>query len=102
MTKAEWNTCSTSNEMLRFLSESRKLSSGRACVVAEVARWLLRANLYATPPASTTYSRGAHDAFITAFNAGGGSLAWSTYLGGLGDDTAAGLALDLDNNVYVI
>jgi hypothetical protein len=49
----------------------------------------------------SSYGGSTHDAFITAFNAGGASVAWSTYLGGNGDDTAAGLALDLDNNVYV-
>src|SRR5947209_1342149 len=50
----------------------------------------------------SSYGGGAHDAFVTAFNAGGASLAWSTYLGGMMDDSAAGLALDLDNNAYVI
>jgi RHS repeat-associated protein len=50
----------------------------------------------------SSFGGGIQDAFISAFNAGGGSLAWSTYYGGSGDDNAAGLALDLDNNVYVI
>src|SRR5439155_18743546 len=55
----------------------------------------------------TGFGGGNKDGFVTAFNAGGGSLAWSSYLGGggipgTGDDNAAGLALDLDNNLYVV
>jgi hypothetical protein len=34
------------------------------------------------------------DAFVTKIAAGGGSVVYSTYLGGTGDDSAAGVALD--------
>jgi hypothetical protein len=44
---------------------------------------------------------GSVDAFITVVNAGGGSLAFSTYLGGTGDDRAWAIALDSVNNIYV-
>jgi len=44
---------------------------------------------------------GSVDAFITVVNAGGGSVAFSTYLGGTGDDRAWAIALDSVNNIYV-
>jgi hypothetical protein len=44
---------------------------------------------------------GASDAFITKFNASGGALIFSTYLGGSSSDRATGIALDSDNAVYV-
>src|SRR5439155_23963552 len=55
----------------------------------------------------TSFGGGSKDGFVTAFNAGGGSLAWSSYLGGggiipNGDDNVAGLAIDLDNNLYAV
>jgi hypothetical protein len=56
----------------------------------------------ATSP-STIYasSRGAGDAFLAKLNAQGTALIYSTYLGGMDDDNAAGLALDLQGNAYV-
>src|SRR5262249_32035941 len=50
----------------------------------------------------SNFGGGSKDAFATAFNAGGGSVAWSTYLGGGGDDSAAGLVRDLDANLYLV
>jgi len=41
------------------------------------------------------------DAFVAKVRPGGGSLAWSTYLGGNGDDYGNGIALDSQANVYV-
>ncbi len=43
----------------------------------------------------------AHDAFVTKITAGG-SIAWSTYLGGSGDEIGWGLALDPAGNVAVV
>lgn len=45
---------------------------------------------------------GGWDAFITKINAAGNSLAFSTYLGGTGDDIALGIALDASKDVYIV
>ena len=43
----------------------------------------------------------ASTAFVTKFNAGGSGLAYSTYLGGSGDDNASAIAVDSTGNAYV-
>jgi beta-propeller repeat-containing protein len=45
--------------------------------------------------------RGASDAFVTKLSADGASLAYSTYLGGTGDDGGAAIAIDSAGNAYV-
>jgi hypothetical protein len=42
-----------------------------------------------------------YDAFVTKFNPSGNRLAYSTYLGGNGDDTASEIVADSDGNAYV-
>ncbi len=44
---------------------------------------------------------GGVDAFITKLNKGGSTLAFSTYLGGTGDDRGWAIAVDSDLNIYV-
>jgi hypothetical protein len=44
---------------------------------------------------------GGTDAFVTKLAAGGGSLVYSTFVGGLHDDEGLGIALDADNDAYV-
>ena len=44
---------------------------------------------------------GFSDAFVSKFNPSGSALLYSTFLGGNGPDTATGIALDTDGNVYV-
>jgi uncharacterized repeat protein (TIGR01451 family) len=48
-----------------------------------------------------TYGGGDSDGFITKLNAAGSGIAWSTYLGGSGQDWVGALALDQYRNVYV-
>jgi uncharacterized protein (DUF2141 family) len=50
---------------------------------------------------ATSYGGGANDAFVTKFNPGGGTLAYSTYLGGTGDDRGQGIALDAAMDAHV-
>lgn len=51
---------------------------------------------------TTTDTPGRRDVFVSKFNAGGASLAWSTYLGGLlGHDSGYGIAVDGAGNVFV-
>src|SRR5581483_1643600 len=48
--------------------------------------------------------KGASNSFVTILDtnaSGTGSLVYSTYLGGNGDDTAGGIAIDPGGNVYV-
>jgi len=49
----------------------------------------------------TTYQGGPFDAFLTKLNPTGSALAYSTYLGGTGDDQANGIAIDVSGQVYV-
>jgi len=44
---------------------------------------------------------GSGDAFVIKINASGNSVIYSTYLGGSGDDSANGIAVDGSGNVYV-
>lgn len=67
---------------------------------------------FPTKNARQAANRGATDAFVTRFSAAGNTLVYSTYLGGRpimlasgdsygGDDSATGIALDADGNVYI-
>jgi RHS repeat-associated protein len=49
----------------------------------------------------TTYGGGSTDAFITEFDPSGSTLVYSTFLGGSGTDSGAGIALDYAGNAYV-
>jgi hypothetical protein len=44
---------------------------------------------------------GGPDAFVAEINASGSALAFSTYLGGSGDDRGYGIALDASGNIYI-
>lgn len=52
-----------------------------------------------TPPRTFILSRA--DAFVTKLSRDGASLSYSTYLGGLQDDSASGIAVDAQGNAYV-
>jgi hypothetical protein len=54
-----------------------------------------------TPGAFDTTSNGFADAFVTKFAPDGGSLAYSTLLGGTGEDEGFSIALDQSGNAYV-
>jgi hypothetical protein len=47
------------------------------------------------------YAGKTSNAFLTEIKTGGGSLVYSTYLGGSGADSGNGIALDGSNNVYL-
>jgi uncharacterized repeat protein (TIGR01451 family) len=58
----------------------------------------------ATNPPPTAFQstlRGAADVFVTKLNAAGSAIAFSTYIGGDGIDTSAGVAVDSGFNVIV-
>jgi hypothetical protein len=56
-------------------------------------------------PIATAYqpakSGGTYDAFVTKLNAGGSSLAFSTFYGGNGNDVTSGIGLDASGNVLL-
>ncbi len=58
------------------------------------------ANFPVTAGAFDTTRNGDYDAFITKLNAAGSALAYSTFLGGSGYDTCAGIAVDGSGNAY--
>lgn len=49
-----------------------------------------------------TLNAGGNDAFITIVSSSGAELIYSTYLGGSGGDTGRGIALDSEDNIYVV
>jgi hypothetical protein len=52
-------------------------------------------------PLEEGYSGGGRDAFVTKVNSSGTAIAYSTYLGGNGDDLAYDIAVDTSGNAYV-
>lgn len=54
-----------------------------------------------TPGVYDSSLNGATDLFVTKMNAGGASLAYSTYIGGREAETAGGLAVDAAGNAYL-
>jgi hypothetical protein len=44
---------------------------------------------------------GGHDAFVTKINAAGTAIVYSTFVGGSGDDSGRGIAVDGSGNAYV-
>lgn len=50
----------------------------------------------------TTYHGGMSDCFVSKLNAAGSALTYSTFLGGSGLDSCAGIALDGSANAYVV
>src|SRR5207245_2883332 len=49
----------------------------------------------------TTYGGGFQDAFVAKLDPAGSALVYSTYLGGSGEDSTTGLAIDAAGNAYV-
>jgi hypothetical protein len=52
-------------------------------------------------PLQATFGGGTLDAFVAELNPAGTALLYSTYLGGTGDDTGVGIAIDNNKNVYI-
>jgi len=72
-------------------------SSGRASITGQA----YSPDFPITPGAPQTALSRAPDAFVTTLAAGGGSLVFSTYLGGSSSDQGTGIALDPSGNIYV-
>ncbi|MBF0568335.1 MAG: SBBP repeat-containing protein [Nitrospirae bacterium] len=72
-------------------------SSGNAHVTGQTAS----TDFPITTGAYQTTLKGSTDAFITKLNATGTALVYSTYLGGSGSDSSAGIAVDSSGNAYV-
>jgi hypothetical protein len=72
-------------------------SSGRASVTGQANS----TNFPTTPGAPQPTLSGAPDAFVTTLAADGGSLVFSTYLGGSSIDAGVGIALDPSGNIYI-
>jgi len=70
-------------------------SSGNSYVTGDTTSMNFPANAF-----QTSY-HGSQDAFVTKLSADGGSLLFSTYLGGSGTDHGAAIAVDSSGTVYV-
>jgi len=69
---------------------------------AHVAGYTASINFPVTKGAfQPSYGGGFYDGFLAKLNAAGSALIYATYLGGIADDTAAGVALDPSGNIYV-
>ncbi len=70
-------------------------SSGHAYITG-------RTYSYDFPTTPDAFTRGLNwDIFVTKFSPGGGSLIYSTYLGGESDDFGNCIAIDLSRNIYI-
>jgi hypothetical protein len=58
-------------------------------------------NFPTTPGAFQAALAGSSDAFVTALNPAGSGLLYSTYLGGSGQDSGLGIALDIPGNAFI-
>jgi PKD repeat protein len=56
----------------------------------------------ATPGAFDVSYDFGYDGFVAKLNPNGSSLAWATFLGGLGDEWANGVAIDSIGDIYVV
>ncbi|PWU20204.1 MAG: hypothetical protein C5B48_12800, partial [Candidatus Rokuibacteriota bacterium] len=73
-------------------------AGGRAYVTGYTAA----TNFPTARAADSSYNGGAYDAFVTQLSAAGGSLDFSTYLGGAGDDRGHGVTVnDATGGIYV-
>ena len=54
-----------------------------------------------TPGAYDTSQNGAYDVFVTKLSSDGGTLLYSTYLGGSDEDIGTGIAVDSAGNAYI-
>ena len=59
-------------------------------------------NFPAASPLQATYEGGLTDVFVVKLNSAGSALAYSTYLGGSGEDGSSGIAVDIDCNAYIV
>ncbi|HKE21588.1 MAG TPA: SBBP repeat-containing protein [Bryobacteraceae bacterium] len=57
---------------------------------------------FPTKGAVQSAQAGSGDAFLAKLNATGSALVYSTYLGGIGEDTGSGVAVDSAGNAYVV
>ena len=71
-------------------------SSGNAYVTG----YTTSTNFPTASPLQASFRGGTSDAFVTKLNANG-TLAYSTFLGGSGDDAGYGIAVDSSGNAYV-
>jgi hypothetical protein len=72
-------------------------SSGNAYVTGQTNS----GNVAVISAVQTSNNGGTADAFVTKVNAAGTAFLYSTYLGGVGWDWGAGIAVDGDGNAYV-
>jgi hypothetical protein len=72
-------------------------SSGNAYVTGITSS----TNFPTANPLQPTFGGGPNDAFVTKLNAAGSALAYSTYLGGSGDDGGSGITVDSAGDAYV-
>ncbi|HVF89450.1 MAG TPA: SBBP repeat-containing protein [Blastocatellia bacterium] len=68
---------------------------------AYVTGYTSSTNFPVTQGAHKTSNSGGEDAFVVKLSPSGAGLAYSSYLGGLGQDRGNGIAVDLSGNAYV-
>jgi len=68
---------------------------------AYVTGTTLSTNFPTANPLQDNFGGGYSDTFVAKLNPAGSALVYSTYLGGSGDDSASGIAVDSAGNAYV-
>ena len=68
---------------------------------AFVAGWTTSSDFPVTAGAFQTHYSGTYDAFVAKLAAGGGSLVYSTFFGGINPDEAAGIGLDASGEATI-
>ena len=77
----------------------RKVAEGYNAYV--IGTTSLAGDFPTTPGAFQPHSGGAADVFVVQLNATGSQLVYSTYLGGIGNDEGAAIAVDSIGNAYL-
>jgi Beta-propeller repeat len=67
---------------------------------AYITGWTASTNFPTASPLQAN-NAGGNDAFVTVLNPSGSTMIYSTYVGGAGNDLAAGIAVDVNGNAYI-
>ena len=87
--------------ILRRNRTKRRDRAGRRCAGNLYAAGWTEAIDFPVSNAIQAVNRGGVDAFVFKLNAAGNTLLYATYIGGRGDDRAAGIAVDSSGQIYI-
>lgn len=89
---------------LRYSTHLNGASPGAITIDAANNAWLggrAEAGVTTTPDAHQATNAGSGDAYVAQLNDTGSDLLYATYLGGTDNESASGIALDPNENIYI-